>query len=86
MAKVIKEILAKPFWEWPKENNINYCIQHDPLEVVYIVMINPHDCYPTETCGGHFKTLEDAEKSLENNPYGGKIIQTTYGELNRICF
>lgn len=82
MEKIVKEIPAKPFWEWTEENNANYSVYHDPLETVYVVKINAHGFYPTETCGGYYPTLEEAEKSLENNPYGGKIIQTTYGQLH----
>lgn len=82
MSTVVKEILPKPFWEWPKEDNANsYSMpNHNLYDIVYITKINAHGSYP-EMQGGLYDTLEEAEKSLENNPYGGKIIKTTYGEL-----
>lgn len=82
MYTVIKEIVPDPWYNEENLESTNYSTEgHKPYDIVYVVKINPHPNYPTETCGGIYDTLEDAENSLKKNPYGGKIIQTLYGEL-----
>ena len=87
MSKIVKEVAGLPFWERPEPEQTAFtAVKHDPLEKVYIPIINPHDAYPTETCGGYCKTLEEAEQNRELQIYGGKIKETTWGELETITY
>ena len=86
MSTVIKVVPPKPQWEWPKEDNSNCFVaeHHDPWETLYVVIINEHGFEPETQI--IFHNFEDAERYLQNNPYGGKIIETTYGEMYNVRF
>lgn len=93
MGKIIKEIPGIPSWErkeWEKEKNAAtaYTAEaHEPWKTVYIVVENAHDFYG-ERERGRYESFEEAEKALELycNIYGGKIIETTWGELEIVTF
>ena len=90
MRKIVKEIHGMSPLELgllPKEDDaISYTAEkHDPWKPVYIVIENAHGCYG-EMYHGRYDTLEEAEKWLEIccKKYGGRIEQTTYGELETV--
>lgn len=79
MRKVVKEVPGNPFYQ--EEESKNYVAKaHKPWETCYVVIANAHGCYP-EMCGGMYDTLEEAERSLAFEPYGGRIEVTTWGEM-----
>lgn len=88
--KIVKEITGLSELEKAlikKEDNASFScsVKHDPWKPVYIVIENAHDFYG-ETWHGEYDTLEEAEKWLEVfcHVNGGRIEQTTYGELERV--
>jgi hypothetical protein len=83
--KTIKEKNVSPL-DWPKEETTTFtAISHKPWETCYVVIANAHGCYP-EMCGGMYDTLEEAENSLAYEPYGGRIVETTWGKLTETKF
>lgn len=83
--KTIKEKNVSPL-DWPKEETTAFtAISHKPWEPCYVVIANAHGCYP-EMCGGMYDTLEEAERSLAFEPYGGRIEVTTWGEMTEAKF
>lgn len=90
--KIVKEIpglleIEKAMLK-KEDNASSYCsVKHDPWKPVYIVIENAHDFYG-ETCHGEYDTLEEAEKWLEIfcKENGGRIEQTTYGEIESVTF
>ena len=92
MKKIVKEIPGLSPLELallPKEDTaISYTAEkHDPWKTVYIVIENAHDFYG-ETHHGYYESLEEAEKWLEIfcKTYGGRIEQTTWGEIERVSY
>ena len=90
MKKIVKEIsglspLELALMEKPEVATSYQAEKHDPWKTVYIVIENAHDCYG-ETHHGYYESYEDAERTLEIfcKTYGGRIEQTTWGEIERI--
>lgn len=89
MNKIVKEIspdILQVEVSLQDISNYNNIESHrQPWETVYIIIENAHGCYP-ETHHGYYKSLEEAEKWLEIfcKTYGGRIEQTTWGEINNI--
>ena len=85
MNKVVKEKYVSPL-DWPKEECTSYVAKaHKPWETCYVVIAHAHGDYP-EMCGGMYETLEEAERSLAYEPYGGRIEITTWGQMTETRF
>ena len=85
MINIVKVIPPEATLERKPEETVAYCAtKHDPWKPLFIAWINPHDYYPTPTCAGYYDTLEDAEKALKDNPYGGYIEETTWSTFDEI--
>ena len=93
MRKVVKEIAGLSPLELAmleKEHNSynSYTAEkHDPWKTVYIVIENAHDFY-SEMVHGYSEDYDEAEKKLNLycSTYGGRIEQTTWGELENVSW